>query len=120
MFQIQADYNLTASKVSNNKSSSPLGIIYFMRAHAYALDGNEKRAKQYFKEASKYGDKEIQRVATINTQRAERIMEADPELRKIKQANVQNHERIESAFERFIREVERVVKSVLDKLGKWR
>lgn len=121
-YQFQQDHDLTQETIKNNggRSSNLLAILYLMRADHYAMDGNEKTAQQYYDFAMKLGNEHVQEIAKANRSKAQPIadvMYLDEDLRKLRAANVVAHKKIENGFEKFLKEVGKVLKNFLDKLG---
>ncbi len=119
-YQFQKDHDLTAASQKDFNGNSVLGPLYFFRAHHYAMEGNDKRANSFYDEAAKYGNEEIQQVAALNKKKVKTITDLmwnDPELRLLRAENVQSHERIESGFQKFLRELGKAFKTLLDKIG---
>lgn len=121
-YQFQQDHDLTQKNIKRQfeLSSSLLGQLYLMRADHYAMEGNEKRALEYYKNAIKLGNKEVRKTAELNRKQAQPIadiMYEDEDLRKLRAANYIEHGKIESGFEKFIKEIGKALKSIFDKLG---
>ena len=121
-YQFQQDHNLTQKRIKSNggKSSNLLAILYLMRADHYAIEGNEKTAHQYYENAIKFGNEEVQAIASVNRSKAQPIadvMYADEDLRKLRATNVIAHKKIENGFEKFLKEVGKALKNIFNSLG---
>ncbi len=123
-FEFQEKYNLTNESEADLGSESVLGYVYLSRANFYAAEGNEQRANQFYDEAIKTGNEDVAELAKMNKIQAKEIaqvMDADPVLKKKRAENIQEHTKIESKFQKFLGEVEKVVKTIFDKIKnkKW-
>jgi len=120
-YQFQQDHELTQKNIKNNAGmSNLLAMLYLMRADHYAMEGNEKTANQYYDYAIKLGNDEVKEVAKVNRSKAQPIadvMYLDEDLRKLRAANVVAHGKIENGFEKFLKEVGKVFKSILNTFG---
>lgn len=120
-YQFQQDHDLTQKNISQSSNSSNLlAHLYLMRADHYAMEGNEKRANQYYKSAIKYGNEDVRKVAELNKDQAQPIadvMYKDEDLRKLRAENYAAHGRIENGFEKFLREIGDAIKGIFNSLG---
>jgi len=121
-FQFQKDHNLTQKSISKQikLSSSMLGSVYLMLADHYSIEGNEKRAHQYYDQAAQVGNPTVKVIAKENKEKAQRIadiMYMDSELRKLRAENYLAHGRIENGFEKFIKELGKVFEKIFNSFG---
>ncbi len=107
-YRFQKDYNITEDGLKQHEDKSVLGPLYLMRGNLYAQGGNQEKANVYYSKSAKYGTQSIKETSTVNKVRAreiEALMIADPELKKVRALTIQKQKRIESQFEKFIKEL---------------
>lgn len=86
--------------------------IAFVKGNAYALRGDNERAKAQYDVAAKKGSAELSTIALANNRTAERmklVMVQDPEVRKIVIANKRKHLTFEQELARFFRSIGKVI-----------
>ena len=121
-YQFQKDHDLTQKNVNDNGgiSSNLLALVYLLRADHYAMEGNEKTANKYYNNAIKFGNEEVKQAAKINKSKSQPIadiMYQDEDLRKLRAENYIAHGKIESGFEKFLKEVGKAIKNIINSLG---
>ncbi len=114
-YRFQKKYNLTKEQEAKYGNKSVLSHVYLIRANSYAMEGNDKRANQFYKASNEVGNKEVSEVANLNKQNVQPIVDVmyeDVKLRKVRAQNIQRHKRIESEFEKFIKEIGRILDDI--------
>ena len=116
-YKLQERFNITKESEKSLGNESVLSYIYLVRANSYAIEGNDKRAKQFYDAAIAVGNPEVTLVAKSNKTQVQpivNIMYADDELRALRASNIRKHERIESKFEKFLKDLGKALKKFFD------
>lgn len=95
--------------------------LAFFKGNAYAIRGDDVRAKKQYEIASKSENPELRRAATDNQVTAERMhleMLHDPETREIVNANIDAHSTYESDLARMINKASKDINTAGKQVGK--
>lgn len=109
-----------SSGVIKNDQNFRATVAYF-KGNAYAMRGDEKRAKAAYQVVEKYGNPELKKAAEENSGKAENInseMRKDPVLKAKLNKNISEHAGFEAELARFFRNLERGVGKILKGLKK--
>ena len=114
-YLFQQRFGITRESEKNNNNNSVLGSVYLMRANNYAIEGNDKRARENYKAAEEMGNENVKAAARLNKKQINPIvvkMDNDPKLKRKRVKNKKDHGRIESKFEKFLKGVGKVLKEI--------